>query len=76
MVAKMGKVVFIIKRSSVFLTTLLTRQVQQALVLLHLDYCPVVWSGATKRDLGKIQLAQNREEWLALKCMRRANLYL
>jgi hypothetical protein len=38
---------------STFLATLLTRQVQQALVLSHLDYCSVVWSGVTKRDLGK-----------------------
>ena len=36
---------------STFLTTLSTRQVLQALVLSHLDYCSVVWSGATKRDL-------------------------
>ena len=42
------------------LTTLLTRQVLQAIVLSYLDYCSVVWSGATKRDLGKLQLAQNR----------------
>ena len=46
-VAKMS----ILKRYSAFLTTLSTRQVLHALVLSHLDYCSVVWSGATKRDL-------------------------
>ena len=56
------------------LTTLSTRQVLQALVLLHLDYCSVVWSGATKRDLGKLQLAQNSAARLALKSTHRANI--
>ena len=36
-----------IKCCSAFSTALSTRQVQQALVLSHLDYCSVVWSGAT-----------------------------
>ena len=41
----------------------------------QLDYCPVVWSGATTRDLGKLQLAQNRAARLALKCTRSTNMY-
>ena len=45
--AKIGRSVSIIKRCSAFLTTLSTRQV---LVRSHLDYCSVVWSGATKKD--------------------------
>ena len=68
-VAKMGISLSIIKHCSAFLTTLSTRQVLQALVLLYLDYCSVVWSVATKRDVRKLQLAQNR----ALKCTQRAN---
>ena len=44
------------------------------LVLSQLDYCSVVWSGATKRDLGKLQLAQNRAARLTLKSTRRANI--
>ena len=40
----------------------------------HLDYCSVVWSGATKRDLGKLQLAQNRAALPALKNTRGANI--
>jgi hypothetical protein len=72
-VAKMGRSLSIIKLCSAFLTTLSTRLVLQALVLLHLDYCSVVWSGATKRDLGKLQLDQNRAAQLALNCTWRAN---
>jgi hypothetical protein len=70
-VAKMGRSLSIIHLCSAFLTTLSTRLVLQALVLWHLDYCSVVWSGATKRDL---QLAQNRAAWLALRCIQRANM--
>ena len=32
-----------------------------------------VWPSATKRDIGKLQLAQNRAARLALKCTQRAN---
>jgi hypothetical protein len=47
--AKMGSSLFIIKYCSSFLTALTTRQVLQALVLSHLDYCSLVWSVAKKR---------------------------
>ena len=56
-----------------YLTTLSSRQVLYELVLSHLDYCSVMCSGATKRDLGKLQVAQNNAAWLALKCTWRAN---
>ena len=42
--------------------------------MLHLDHCSVVWSGATKKDVGKLQLAQNRAAQLALGCTQRANI--
>ena len=70
----MGRSLSTIKRCSTFLTALSTRQVLQALVLSHLDYCLVVWSGTTKRDFGKLQLAQNRAAPLALGCKQRANI--
>jgi hypothetical protein len=73
-IAKMGRSLSIIKQCSAFLTTLSTRQVLQAQALLHLDYCSVVWSGVTKKDLGKLQLAQNRAARLALGCTWRANI--
>ena len=63
-----------IKQCSAFLTTLSTRQVIQALVLLHLDHCSVMWSGARKKDLGKLQLAHNWAAQLALGCTQRANI--
>ena len=44
----------------------------KALVLSHLDYCAVVWSGATKKGL--LQLAQNRAARLALGCTQKANI--
>jgi hypothetical protein len=59
---------------STFFTTLSTRKVLQALVLSHLDYCSVMWSSATIKDLGKLQLSQNRAAQLALGCTQRANI--
>ena len=72
--AKMGRSMSMMRCCSNFLTALSTRQVLQALVLLHLDYCSVVWSGATKNDLGKLQLVQNRVARLVLECTQRANM--
>ena len=70
-VATMGRCLSIINCCSASLTTLSTGQ---ALVLSHLDCCSKVWSGARKRDLGKLQLAQNRAARLALKSTQRANI--
>ena len=64
----------IMKQCSAFLTTHSTRQVLQALVLSYIDYCSVVCSGATEKDLGKLQLAQNRAARLALGYTQRANI--
>ena len=61
-------------KEQVFLTILSTRQVLQTLVLSHLDNCSVLWSGDTKRDLGKLQLAKNRAARLALGCTQKANI--
>jgi hypothetical protein len=64
----MWRALSIIKRCSAFTTTLSTK-VLQALVWLHLDYCPVVWSGATNITIVPEQVAG-----LALKCTQRANI--
>jgi hypothetical protein len=53
-VTKIGKSLSRIKLCSTLLTTLSTRQVLQALVSSYLDYCLVVWSGATKKGLKKL----------------------
>ena len=41
-----------------------------SLVLSNLDYCPVVWSSAARKDLVKLQLVQNRAARFALICNR------
>jgi hypothetical protein len=76
MVVKMGKGLSVIKRCSAFLTPHSTKQVLQALVLSYLDYCPVIWSSAAKKDLVKLQLTQNRATHLALVVIRKIILIL
>jgi hypothetical protein len=68
MVIKMGTGLSGIKRFYAFLTPHSTKQVLQALVLSYLDFCPVIWSSAAKKDLVKLQLAQNRASRLAHHC--------
>lgn len=70
----MGRNISVIKRCSVFLPPQLTKQVIETLVLSQLDYCSMIWSGANKRDLGKLQLVQNRAARLALRCTPRHNV--
>ena len=71
--ATVAKIMSIIKRCSTFITALSTSLVLRVLVLSHLDYCAVVWSGATKTDSGKLQLAQNEAAWLVLECTQKAS---
>ena len=73
---KMGGGLSMIRRCAEFLTPTSVVQVIQALVISHLDYCPVVWSNAAKRDLHKLQIAQNKAARLALKCNIRSNIRL
>ena len=53
-----------------FDTTVQKKQVLQALVLSKLDYCTVVWSRVARKDLVKLQLAQNRAARFALNVIR------
>ena len=73
-VAKMGRSMSMIRQCSIFLTALSTMQDLQALDFSYLDYGSVVWSGGTKKDLGKLQLVQNRAARLAPRCTQRANI--
>ena len=50
------------------------QKIQQALVLSNLDYCSVGWSSAERKDLVKLQLAQNRAACLALHCKQMADI--
>jgi hypothetical protein len=63
-----------IRKCSPYLTSSLMGQVIQSLVFCHLHYCPIIWSAATKSDLNKLQLVQNRAARLVLKCSLRANV--
>lgn len=60
MVVIMGKGLSVIKRCTKFLPQQCIAQVVQTMVLSNLDYCPVVWSSASNKDLDKLQLVQNR----------------
>ncbi|KAK6320212.1 hypothetical protein J4Q44_G00093190 [Coregonus suidteri] len=73
-VVKMGRGMSVIKIFSAFLTQKSTVLVVQALVLSHIDYCPVIWSSAAKQYLAKMHLAQNRAARLALNCTNRTNI--
>jgi len=42
--------------------------VTESLILCHLSYCTEVWSSAIKKDLTKIQVAQNKASRLVLGC--------
>ena len=70
----MGRGLAILKRCSDFLPPHSKKKVLQALVLSNLDYCPAVWSSAARKDLVKLQPAQNRVAHLALHCNQRADI--
>ena len=74
MVVKMGRGLSVIKRCCDFLTPHSKKKVLQALVLSYLDYCPDMWSSTAKKDLVKLQLAQNRAARLALHYNQRADI--
>jgi hypothetical protein len=58
MVVKMGRGLVVIKRCSALFYTTLQKESPQALVSSNLDYCPVVWSNAARKDLVKLQRTQ------------------
>ena len=74
MVVKTGRGLYVIKRCSAFLTPHYKKQVLQALALSNLDYCPVVWYNAVRKDLVKLQLAQKRAVHFALQFNKRSKI--
>ena len=66
--------IYAIRRSAHLLTNTSVRLVIQSLVLSNLDYCPVIWSSASKQEISKLQLAQNRAARLALRCSVRSSV--
>ena len=73
-VVRMINGIYAIRRSAHMLTNTTIRLVIQSLVLSNLDYCPVIWSSASKQELSKLQLAQNRAARLALHCSVRSSV--
>jgi hypothetical protein len=73
-VRKMGRGLAMVRKCSPYLTSSLMGQVIQSLFFCHLHYCPIIWSAATKSDLNKLQLVQNRAARLVLKCSLRTNV--
>ncbi len=73
-VVKMGRAISVIKRCAMYLNNHTMKLVTQALVLPHLDYCSVVWSCASNKDIHKLQLVQNRAARLVLGCPFRTNV--
>lgn len=73
-VAKMGRGISVIKRCAKFLTQKSIKQVIQAVILSHLDYCPVVWSSVSKDKIKKLQMVQNRAVRIMLRCGYRTNV--
>ena len=70
----MSNGIYAIRRRAHLLTNATIRLVIQSLVLSNLDYCPVIWSSASKQELGKLQLAQNKAARLALHCSVRTSV--
>jgi hypothetical protein len=66
MVVKTGRGLAVINICSAFLTPHSS--------FSYLDYCPVVWSNAARKDLVKLHLAQNKATRLALHCNPRADI--
>ena len=73
-VIKMGRGIGMARKCSGFITPSIMKSVIHSLVLSNLEYCPVIWSSATKLDLGKLQIAQNKAARLALGCPYRTSI--
>lgn len=73
-VVKMGRGIGMTRKCSAFITPSIMKSVIHSLVLSHLEYCPVIWSSATKSDLKKLQTAQNKAARLALGCSYRTSI--
>ena len=70
----MGAGISVIKRCAKMLTNNSVRQVTQALILSNIDYCPSVWSSASKNKIKQVQIVQNRAARVVLQCDIRTNV--
>lgn len=73
-VSKMSRNISMIRRAAHLLSGSTVQLVLQSLVLSCLEYCPTIWSSASKQDLHKLQITQNRAARLALRCNGRSSV--
>jgi len=73
-VNKMDKALAAVRRCRNHLTPDLRILVVSSLVLSQLDYCQIVWANATKKDLNRLQLVQNKAARFALQCPYRTSI--
>lgn len=75
-VKMMGSGIAVIKRCRNLMSNHLLKQVVQALVLSHLDYCSIIWSSTSESNMNRLQVAQNKAARLILQCPFRTNVRL
>lgn len=73
-IVKMGNSLSVIKRCTKYLTQQNIKQIIQALILSHLDYCSAVWSYTSLGNIRKLQMVQNKAARVALTCGFRTNV--
>lgn len=73
-VSVMGRELSVIRRCANYIPQHLLPVVIKTVVLSHLQYCPMVWSSAPKKDVDKLQFVQNKAARLSLNCSRYANI--
>ena len=70
----MGKGIAMARKYVKYTSASILNQVVQSLVLSHLEYCFMIWSSASQKELQKLQLAQNRAAMVVFHCSYRTNV--
>ncbi len=71
---KMGRVVAVVRRCRQYFTFDIMKIILDTLFFSQLDYCQIIWANASKKDLRKLQLVQNKAARLILQCPYRTNI--
>lgn len=74
-IQKMGSGIHYIRQCAPYVPFKILEQVCKSLILSHLDYCSVIWASASKKDLAKLQVVQNRAARLVLGCSSRTSIH-
>lgn len=67
-VNKMGRAIATTKKCCHYVKRDTLEIITKSLILCHLTYCSEVWSSASRKDLTKLQIAQNKAARLVLGC--------